>query len=246
MHEKPLRFLIVEDDISFAIELEMLVESIEYEVVGRVDNSEEALAIALEKMPDIILMDISIKGKYNGIEVADRLKKLPIGILFITSHKTEEHFHKAKDTNFVGYLGKPVDKYSIQSAIELAVKALQSRMKIRKAKEHCKQGTSHYMYFKKRGIYQKVVLGDILYIKADGDYSTTYTVEGTFTTSIRLQEFEELLTTAFVRVHRSYIVNKTKITSIDTENNNIYINKETIPYSRRVKEDLFKDIRFIK
>jgi len=119
-----MQILIVEDDMSIALDLEMLIDELGYELLGLVDNAEAALAIALEKLPDLILMDISIKGKYSGLEVAEKIKHLPIVILFITSHQTEEVFQRAKLTNFAGYLTKPITKVSIIGAIEMANKFL--------------------------------------------------------------------------------------------------------------------------
>jgi len=120
--QHPIKILIVEDEMSIALELEMLIDELDYELIDIIDNAEEALTIILEKSPDLILMDIGIKGKYSGIEVAEKIKHLPIAILFITNYHSKEIFQRAKSTNFAGYLTKPISKISVQSAIEIALR----------------------------------------------------------------------------------------------------------------------------
>ena len=122
--QKPIKILIVEDEMSIALELEMLVDELGYQLIGIIDNGEEALLAAKEKLPDLILMDIDIKGEYNGLTVAEKIKDLPIAILFITSFETQAMLQKAKSTNFVGYLTKPIRKVSIEGAIEAAIRLL--------------------------------------------------------------------------------------------------------------------------
>ena len=121
MDELKLDVLIVEDNLSFALELEMLIQEIGYNIVGRVDNSDEALEIILNKQPDFILMDVDIKGNMTGIEIGDKIKHLDIPILFITSFGDDVHYQKAKQTLMVGYLVKPIDKFTLLTSIQLAM-----------------------------------------------------------------------------------------------------------------------------
>jgi len=121
MHH-PISILIVEDEMSIALELEMLIDELGYQLNSIIDNGEEVLTIATEKLPDLILMDIGIKGKYSGLEVAEKIKHLPIAVLFITSYQNQEMFQRAKLTNFAGYVTKPVSKVALQGAIEMATR----------------------------------------------------------------------------------------------------------------------------
>ena len=85
-----LNILIVEDSISYSIELEQLASEIGFNVIGVVDNSADALDTIFSTPPDIILMDINIKGKLNGIEIAKKINHLNIPILYITSFNDEK------------------------------------------------------------------------------------------------------------------------------------------------------------
>ena len=69
MSDFSLKILIVEDELSFALELQMLLEELNYNVLKHVDNSDEALKVIYENHPDLIFMDIDIKGDLSGIEI---------------------------------------------------------------------------------------------------------------------------------------------------------------------------------
>lgn len=243
---KTLSVLIVEDEISFAIELEMLVREIGYDVSGRVDNSAEALEIALADNPDLILMDIDIKGRLNGLEVAEQITHLKIPILFITSHNNDEDYERAQQTNFIGYLVKPVNKYSLKSAIKLAMDSLKKSNPESRTNDDLFT-TQKHLFFKRKGIYQKVKIEDIHFVVAADDYSICHTVGGQFVSSLRLKELEELLAShGFYRIHRSYLANLVAATSIDINNNELTINGKIIPFSRRTKNELIQKLSLIQ
>lgn len=242
---KSLSVLIVEDDLSFAIELDMLVREIGYNVKARVDNSAEAIEIALMDSPDLILMDIDIKGRLNGLEVAEKITHLEIPILFITSHNNDEDYERAKQTSFIGYLVKPVNKYSLKSAIKLAMDSLKKANSVGTNNELFT--TQKHLFFKRKGVYQKVKIEEIHFIEASDDYSVCHTVGGKFISGLRLKELEELLVShGFYRIHRSYLANLMATTSIDVNNNELTINGKIIPFSRRAKNELILRLPLIQ
>jgi CheY-like chemotaxis protein len=87
-----LNLLIVEDSVSYAVELEQLATEIGYNVIAVTDNSADALDIIFSQQPDIILMDICIKGRLSGIDIGKRIKHLDIPILYITSFDDKKTF----------------------------------------------------------------------------------------------------------------------------------------------------------
>lgn len=245
MLAKELTILIVEDDFSFALELEILVKDIGYKLLDSVDNSAEALELIYADQPDLILMDIDIKGKLSGVEIAEKIQHLDIPILFITSVKQVDSYNRAKETNFIGYMVKPVEEYSLRSAIELAIKNL-SHKKI-PTKELEAFPFKDTLFFKKRGIYKKIEIKSIDYIEADGDYSITIAEGEKLMTSFTLKALESLLADYhFMRIHRRFIINLEKITFLDVNNNQVFVNKTKIPISRTKKGELVKLINFLQ
>ena len=103
----------------------MQLDKLGYEHLATVDNSQMALAILENETPDLILMDVNIKGDYDGIELADKIhQKENIPILFITSLQDDMTFRRASRTNPVGFLTKPFSKVQLMRSMELVIKQL--------------------------------------------------------------------------------------------------------------------------
>ncbi len=258
MSTATLSILIVEDDLSFALELDMLVREIGYNVVGRIDNSAEALETILTESPDMILMDIDIKGKLTGIEIAEKIKHLDIPVLFITSFAQETYYNQAKKTNFIGYLVKPINKYSLRSSLEMAMRSISNNKSDITANDNIESQKGaieetetfplkEYLFFKKKGVFQKVKIDEILYLEANDDYCLIHTADGNFIASQRLSQMETILKSySFMRIHRSYLVNLRGISSIDTSDSVVFLNEKQIPYSRSNRDALLEQINMIK
>lgn len=246
MDEYNLSVLIVEDDFSFSLELEMMIKEVGYEVLATVDNSPEALDYIYSNQPDLILMDVDIKGKLSGIEIAEKIQHLDIPILFITSFKQQEGYDRARNTNFYGYMVKPIEKYSLQSAIELAIRNLNLKKGVTK-EGATTVSLNGYLFFKKKGVFKKVNIEEICFIEADGNYSLTITQNDKLITSLTLNELEAILEGHhFMRIHRGYLVSLKKISYLDTINNKVIVGEHTIPISRTKKAELVKLIQLLQ
>jgi PAS domain S-box-containing protein len=119
---KSIKILIVEDEQIVAKNIEKRLTAAGYQVVASVSTGEEAIEKVKGLSPDIILMDIKLKGKIDGIETADILRKnYQLPVIFLTSYTDEETFHRAKNTEPFGYLIKPFDTKDLNRAVELAL-----------------------------------------------------------------------------------------------------------------------------
>lgn len=112
------RVLIVEDNLMIAYLMETyLQESGCAEVIGSVDNGEDAIKMAIDLNPDVILMDIRIEGDIDGIETADMINdSSEIPIIYTSGNSEQKTADRAKKTNMQSFLVKPVNK---QELIEL-------------------------------------------------------------------------------------------------------------------------------
>lgn len=237
-----LKILIVEDDLSFALELELLVKKCGYTPLEPVDNSAEALEVIYSQSPDFILMDFDIKGRLSGLEIAEKTKNLQIPVLFITSYNEPETYQRAMSANGIGYLVKPINKYSLRSALEMGLKSIHQ---VEEATDTFSSGQA--LYFKKKGTFFRIDMADILYVQASGDFTVTFSSQGKFVNYIGINDLEDILDKkTFFRVHRSYIVNLSKVTSISFSQNKMEIGEEFIPFSRRVRQELMAKIKLIK
>lgn len=245
MDELKLDVLIVEDNLSFALELEMLVQEIGYNVIGRVDNSSDAIEIILHQLPDFILMDVDIRGNMTGIEIGKAIKDLNIPILFITSFGDEKHYQKAKETLMIGYLVKPIDKFTLLTSIQLAIAQIQKQNQAKvEGIEEEEFIFKDFIFFKKKGIYHKVPTKNIMFIKSDNNYCEAYINEDLkFMTRTTLSKMEEVLPKSrFMRVHRKYIVQLDKVDVIDFQLGKIKIMNYEFPISRTKRKELEETI----
>lgn len=103
------KVLIVEDDVFQSFYVEKMLLKLSYDVVGKTTVGQDAIAKAAELKPDIILMDITLKGEMDGITAVEEIKKEnDIAVIYITSSEEEEIYERARKTNFLDYLIKPI------------------------------------------------------------------------------------------------------------------------------------------
>jgi two-component system, chemotaxis family, sensor kinase Cph1 len=116
-----IKILLVEDESIAAMDIKRTLESFGFKVPYIAASGNEALEKAVEIMPDLILMDIIIRGDIDGIDVASQIKKLNIPVIFLTAHPEDETIERAKLTEPYGYIVKPYDSNELKHVIKLAL-----------------------------------------------------------------------------------------------------------------------------
>lgn len=116
-----VKILLVEDESIEAMDIKRTLESFGFKVPYVASSGEEALEKAIEIMPDLILMDIIIRGQIDGIDVASKIKKLNIPVIFLTAHREDDTIERAKLTEPYGYIVKPYDGTELKHVIKLAI-----------------------------------------------------------------------------------------------------------------------------
>jgi two-component system, response regulator PdtaR len=115
------KILVVEDENLTALEIQSKLNLWGYEVADIVSSGEDAVQRALELKPDLILMDIVLKGDITGIEAAKTIKEnINIPIIYLTAYSNDETFQSAKITRPNAYLIKPFEEKELKFAIEMA------------------------------------------------------------------------------------------------------------------------------
>lgn len=116
------RVLIVEDEAVVALDLEETLQALGHEVVGRCDTAASATRAALERRPDLVLMDIRLRDGSDGVAAGDHIgRAMGLPVVYLTAHSDEETFARAGRTLPYGFLRKPVDEVNLRIAVELAV-----------------------------------------------------------------------------------------------------------------------------
>lgn len=117
------KILIVEDDDIIARVEDWRLKNLGYTVCGRATNGAEAMELVVNNKPDVVLMDINIKGDMDGIETAKMIKKgFKIPVIYVTSHSDGATLERAKETKPDGFILKPFEDNDLRIAIQLALK----------------------------------------------------------------------------------------------------------------------------
>ena len=131
------KILIVEDESIEALNFELYLNSFGYHVVGIASTGEDAIRKVDELNPDLVLMDIVLKGDMDGIEAASKIKeKIDIPLVYLTAHPDENALKRAKLTSPYGYIVKPIQKSVLQNTIELALYKHSMERKLKESQEH--------------------------------------------------------------------------------------------------------------
>ncbi|MCF7886301.1 MAG: response regulator [Candidatus Marinimicrobia bacterium] len=114
--------LIVEDESVTALEIEEKLKSIGYNICDIVSKGEEAIKVAKQQVPDLVLMDIKLKGEMDGIEAARIIRaEQNLPVVYLTAFANQEMMKRAKITEPYGYILKPFDEREMQTQIEIAL-----------------------------------------------------------------------------------------------------------------------------
>ncbi|MEO5821723.1 MAG: response regulator [Vicinamibacteraceae bacterium] len=129
----PRRIVVVEDEAIVAMDLELQLQAIGYEVIAQFSRGEEAAEQVPALAPDVVLMDIRLAGAMDGIEAARRIREtLDVPIVYLTAHSDDDTFGRARSTDPVAYVLKPFDRRALKAALDLGVFRHSTEAKLRR------------------------------------------------------------------------------------------------------------------
>jgi len=246
--EQPIKILIVEDEMIIAANISLQLTNLGYEVTGIIPRGEEALIHIKQNNPDILLLDIQLKGTIDGIEMAQIMQQdYNIPIIYLTANTDDAHFEKAKTTNPHAFISKPFKKLDLQHAIELTLHNIQKddlAVKSDPINNLAPFVLSDCIFVRHHDKMVKVAICNILYIEAERNYCRIYSKTKEYLLVMTLKDLDEKLpTNLFLRIHRSFIVNISHIDEIATRH--VVISKKAIPLSKSLKEELLNRLHTI-
>jgi DNA-binding LytR/AlgR family response regulator len=238
--------LIIEDEMIIAANISLQLNHLGYEVTGIIPRAEEVLPQIQQHIPDILLIDINLKGKLDGIELAHLIqKKYKIPIIYLTANSDEAHFTRAKATNPYSFISKPFKKLDLQRAIELTLARIKEEQNGKKNLEQSSDEPyvlSDCIFVRSHDKMVKVCIDNILYIEAERNYCKIHCKDREHLLVMTLKDIEEKLrSNNLMRIHRSFIVNLSHIDEIATSH--VVIAKKAIPLSADLKKQLLQHIQ---
>lgn len=244
--------MIVEDESIVAKDIQQTLKKHGYDTCGPFSRAEDALEKIEETSPDLVLMDIMLKGKKSGIDAAEEIRdKYSIPVVFLTAYADESTLDKAKRAEPYGYILKPFKEIDIKTNIEVALfkhgkdAGRQKELK-RFYSLSSGEGDKDALYVKHLSRLVRVPLNTIRYVEAMKDYVVVATEKEKYTIHSTMKNMESKLpATEFIRVHRSFIVRKDKIAAIDMPFLYLDNDSQQIPVGGMYKEELYDKINTI-
>jgi len=229
-----MKCLIVDDNPVARKVLRHYIEELQFlTIAGECGNSLEATNFLHNEAVDLMLLDVEMP-RMTGLEFLKTMPDHPLVIL-ITSNAT--HAVSAFEYNVVDFLLKPVKADRFLKAIYRAKEIFDS-----KTKEL--ESDRDYFFIKEKGISTKLMISDILYIQALGDYVTIHTEGKKYTIHYSISNIEKKLPPSrFMRVHRSYIVALDKIDSL--EDGTAFIYQTPVPVGDTQRAALMKRLNML-
>jgi len=124
------RALIVEDEFLIAEELRERLSRLGFSVIAAVDSAEEGIAIATRDRPDLVLMDIRLKGEKDGVQAAKEIRQeVDVPIVYVTAYSDLPTVSRVKESEHDGYILKPFHARELQSTVAVAMQRHAIRVK---------------------------------------------------------------------------------------------------------------------
>lgn len=134
--ETRVRILVVEDELIIAKGIERRLKALGYSVTDTVASGEEAVTSALDTLPDLVLMDICLQGKMDGVTAAERIRStVDIPVVYLTAYADPDSLNRAKVTEPFGYIIKPFQDFTLKSSIEMALYKHRMESRLRRSEQ---------------------------------------------------------------------------------------------------------------
>lgn len=247
-----INILVVEDESIVAKDIQQSLKKLGYNVVGVCPTAELAIEKANELRPELVLMDIMLKGELSGIDAAMEIRnKMDIPVIFLTAYADSGTLNKAKETEPFGYIIKPFKEIDLHTSIEMALYKHKKESEVRKERDFLysiveNKESSGIIFIKSNSKLVKLNTTDIFFVEALKDYVTINTKGARYTIHSTMKDIQaKLPQSEFIRVHRSFIVRIDKIASIDFPNLVLEEDKKVIPIGGSYKDELYQKLNLI-
>lgn len=233
MSEK-IKTLIVEDEPLARIGLEAYVRDVDFlTMVDTCENAIEANSAVHKYQPDLIFLDIEMP-RLTGIDFLKSLQNPPM-VIFTTAYPN--YAIQGFELNVLDYLVKPYPFARFLKAVNKA----RDHFLLSQSAEIASPSLEGYFFIRADNKMERINFKDINYVEAMENYVIIYTHESRFITMMTMKSIEDSLpATHFLRIHKSFIVNHSKITTVD--GNEVIIGKSKLPVSRQKKQEVMRRI----
>ena len=234
--------LIVEDEMIIAANISLQLTNLGYEVNAILPRGEDAVEHIKNNPTDVVLLDIQLKGKLDGIQTAQEIQKVQdIPIVYLTANTDDAHFNRARSTHPRAFISKPFKKIDLQRALELAAASVEPS-------DYPNLGEPSVLtdriFVRYRDRMVKIMFDDIFYIEADRSYCKLFLESEEILLVMSLKSVADKIPEEdFLRIHRSYLVNLKKVDEV--EMNSIRLGRYHVPMSKKMRGSLMDRLQLL-
>ncbi|PRD45004.1 LytR/AlgR family response regulator transcription factor [Sphingobacterium haloxyli] len=231
-----MKCIIVDDEPIARKGIKTLVDQISHlELLNSFNSAEAALAFIQSTPVDLVFLDIRMSG-ISGLEFARSIPKHTL-IIFTTAYS--EYALDSYEVDAIDYLVKPIDSAKFRKAVEKAI--TYHSLLVKEDKENVEEIEEEYIIIKSDRRFFRINLQDILFVEGLKDYVIIQMDEQRIITRMNVKTIHNILPkNIFLRVNRSYIVNKNHIHSFD--NNDVFIKEHEIAIGNSYKDSFFEEM----
>lgn len=225
---------IVEDEMIIVETIVLALGKLDYEIAGTAGTYEEGLEMISKDRPDLVLLDINLGTKKDGIDLAFEVKeRFGTPIIFLTANSDTATITRAKAINPLAFLVKPFSQHDLYSAIEIGWNNYNLNLKFA-------MQASKTIVLKVGRTFEKIILDAVLYFKNDHNYIEIYMVSGKkLLVRHTNSEIVALLPAdQFIKINRTYIVNVKHVNKIDSKC--LHIAQLTLPIAKDIRAALIQ------
>lgn len=220
---KEERILVVEDDPDIAENIEEILELLGYVNIDIANSANQAIKVIKKYRPDLVFMDIKLKGDKDGIELGEIIQQMvDAPIIYVTSYSDPTIIERAKRIHPAGFIVKPFNTNDIHAIVEIVLynrrtNALHSDVS-KVTDDKSPYLVTDAVYIKSENAFVRVDYEDIYYVEANGNMVSIFTKDKNYTIRKSMKDMEEKLPShLFLRVQKSYIVQLAQIESFSTK-----------------------------
>src|ERR1700712_2450130 len=170
-----LKIGIVEEELVIARTILSTLDELAYSYCGPAINYTEAMEMLDDNKPDLLLLDIQLSGKKDGIDLAQKINELyHIPFIFLTANSDAETIDRAKKVKPHAYIVKPFTKEELFAAIEIAFSNFTGNHSDAKAEPAASYSIKDYMFVRDGYVFRKIFFSDLLYMESEANYVTLH------------------------------------------------------------------------
>jgi DNA-binding LytR/AlgR family response regulator len=234
---------IIEDEMIIGQGIYDALEQLGYMPVEPVGNYTEAMEMIDREQPDILLIDIQLSGKKDGIDVAEKVKEeYNIPFIFLTANSDPGTVERAKLLCPPAYLVKPFNKEELYTSIEVCLHNYTYSQKNNFSNDKDNYLIKDFLFIKQGPSFKKIALNEILYLESENVYVHIHTLNNKLLVRSTLQKYLDTIgSSIFFRVHRSYAININHLETINAED--IFVNGRKIPIGKTQRDELLNIVK---